>query len=382
MEASTPDRLNISKINSPAFVIDIKKLGENCEILSEVHRTAGVKILLALKGFAMFSTFPLVRKYLDGVCASSLNEAKLGRRKFGGEVHSYSPAYSGKSLSALCRYSDHIVFNTPGQYEKYEIIRRKFSRISFGLRINPEHSETEIYDPSAPFSRLGSVRSEIPPGFIRKLDGIHIHNLCEKNSDSLVRTWEAVEKNFGNELQGLKWINLGGGHHITREDYDIRLLTDLLVEIRKKYNTEVYLEPGEAVALNAGWLVSRVLETMHNKMDLAVLDTSASCHMPDVLEMPYRPHIPGSGKAGEKKYTYRLGGVSCLAGDVIGEYSFDQPLKPGDTLVFSDMAHYSMVKTTTFNGVNLPSIYSFDSDRGKLKLIRRFGYHDFRSRLS
>ncbi|MBN1647378.1 MAG: carboxynorspermidine decarboxylase [Spirochaetales bacterium] len=384
METNPTGRLDLSGVKTPAFLVDEVLLEKNCRLLSSLRERTGTKILLALKGFAMFSTFPLVRKYLDGTCASSWNEARLGREEFGKEVHSYSPAYSEQSLQACLELSDHVVFNTPGQLRRFAALRRHYPGVSCGLRINPDHSETEtaIYDPSAPYSRLGSLRSEIEKGFLCELDGIHVHNLCEKNADALVRTWQTVEKQFGDELGELKWINLGGGHHITRPDYDIELLTNLLVEIRDKYGVQLYLEPGEAVALNCGWLATTVLDTMHNAMDIAVLDTSASCHMPDVLEMPYRPDIYGAGTPGEKQHTYRLGGVSCLAGDVIGDYSFERQIKPGDVLLFGDMAHYSMVKTTTFNGIALPSIYLFNSVSGEARLVRQFTYEDFRGRLS
>jgi len=385
MERRSPAGLDLSGIETPAFAVDLALLEKNARIIADIGKKSGATVLLALKGFSMFSTFPMLRNYVQGCCASSVHEAMLGREELGLQVHSYSPAYKEEELRRLMELSDHIIFNSPSQWERFESLRRQYShRVSFGLRINPNHSETEttIYDPSAPKSRLGTLVEELHPDFLKKVEGIHIHNLCEKNADHLVRTWKAVESQLGSGLKGLKWINLGGGHHITRKDYQRDKLIDLVQQIRARYKVEVILEPGEAWALNAGFLVSTLLDTLYNQGELGILDTSASCHMPDVLEMPYRPHILGSGKAHEKNYTYRLGGMTCLAGDVIGDYSFDEPLKPGDPLVFTDMAHYSMVKTNSFNGVNLPSIYLYDSRTGRQKLIRRFGYEDFKSRLS
>ena len=385
MERDHLKGLDLGTVRSPAFVVDTALLDKNARIMQQVASSSGASVLLALKGFSMFSTFPLLKPYLSGICASSVHEAILGREEMGLEVHSYSPAYSRESLKELVELSDHLIFNSPSQWERFSDLREEYAgRVSYGLRFNPSHSETEtaIYDPSAPLSRLGTIRQELPEGFLKQADGVHIHNLCEKDSGALVRTWDAVEKALGPELKGLKWINLGGGHHITREDYDRDELVELVKTIKSRYGTEVYLEPGEAWALNTGYLIATVLDIHRNRGDLAILDTSASCHMPDVLEMPYRPEILDAGKKGEKAHTYRLGGVTCLAGDVIGDYSFDTPLKPGDKLIFTDMAHYSMVKTTTFNGVALPSQYLFDSRSGKLQLVKHFGYEDFRSRLS
>ena len=385
MENCSLRELDLSQLKSPAFVVDLSLLENNARIMKSVGEKSGAGMLLALKGFSMFSTFDMLRPYVRGICASSVNEARLGREEMGLEVHSYSPAYSRESLKELLSLSDHLIFNSPGQWERFKDLREKAGKgVSFGLRYNPGHSETEyaIYDPSAPRSRLGSLREEIPAGFLANFEGLHVHNLCEKDAPALVRTWDAVETALGDELKGLKWINLGGGHLITREGYRRDELIQLVRRIRETYKAEVYLEPGEAWALNAGYLVSTVLDIHKNQGNLAILDTSASCHMPDVLEMPYRPHIIGSGEEGEKEYSYRIGGVTCLAGDVIGDYSFDKPLSIGDKLIFTDMAHYSMVKTTTFNGVALPSLYLYDSERDKLTLVKEFGYEDFRSRLS
>jgi len=384
VERYFPDGLDVRKLDSPAFAVDRALLERNARIMEAVGRESGASMLLALKGFALYASFDTLRPYLQGVCASSVDEARLGREEMGLEVHSYSPAYAEKDLRTLLELSDHVVFNSPGQWKLFASLREEFPGVSCGLRINPAHRETEtaLYDPSAPLSRLGTLCERIPEGFLKEVEGIHIHNLCEKDSDALIRTWASVEKQLGKRLEGLKWINLGGGHHITRDDYHREELIELVQTIRQRYGVQVYLEPGEAWALNTGYLVSTVLDLHWNQQDLAILDTSASCHMPDVLEMPYRPHILGSGEPGEKKYSYRLGGMTCLAGDIIGDYSFDQPLKRGDKLIFTDMAHYSMVKTTTFNGVRLPSIYLYDSRTGEQQLQKRFEYQDYRSRLS
>lgn len=376
----------LTGLRTPCFVVNETRIEENLKIIDRVQQEAGCKILLAFKGFAMWSLAPLVRKYLPGVSASSVNEAFLGREKFGGELHVYAPAYSENDLNFLVRLADHIVFNSPDQWEKYKPLMKLNPHISAGLRINPEHSEveTKIYDPCAPFSRLGTPRKN----FLENLDklggieGLHFHNLCELNSDSLERTLKVVEENFGFYFNKLKWINFGGGHHITRSDYDVERLISIIKDFKKKYNLQVYLEPGEAIALNCGVLIAEVLDTFNNGMDIAILDASATTHMPDVLEMPYRPAILNGANPGEKAFTYRLGGPSCLAGDVIGDYSFDKPLKSGDKLVFGDMAHYSMVKTTTFNGVGLPSIYIYNSDKNEISLVKHFGYEDFKGRLS
>jgi len=375
------------RVPTPAYVVDLKALENNLRILAGVKKRSGARVLLALKAFSMFSTFGLIGRYLDGVCASSPDEARLGQEEMGGEVHSYSPAYTEPTLLEFLNYSDHVIFNSQAQLDRFRPLLAQKSlngSLSIGLRLNPEQPEAEVplYDPSAPYSRLGIPVSQFDGDNLSGVEGFHVHNLCEQNADALVRTWKVLERKFGRWMQGLSWINLGGGHHITRPDYRIDLLTDLVLSIRKRFGVTVYLEPGEAVALDAGVLVASVADVIHNGMAIAVLDTSAACHMPDVLEMPYRPTVWGAGSPGEKAYTYRLGGLSCLAGDVIGDYSFDAPLKPGDRLVFTDMAHYTMVKTTTFNGVRLPSIAVFDPADDSYRVIRTFGYEEFRSRLS
>ncbi len=368
---------------SPAYVVDLDRLRHNLFILDHVQQKSGAKILMAMKAFSMWSVFPLIRQYLKGVCASSPWEARLGREEFGGEVHSFAAAYRESDVTELLAISDHLVFNSFNQLELFRPQWEK-SGVSIGLRVNPEHSEghTPIYDPCAPMSRLGIPRAEFEGRSLAGVDGLHFHTLCEQLFDPLARTARVFEEKFGQFLPGMKWLNLGGGHHITREGYDIDGLVDLVKHFRGKYGLEVYLEPGEAVAINTGVLVSQVLDVVHNRMDIAILDVSATCHMPDVLEMPYRPTITGGGDPGTLPHTYRLAGPSCLAGDVIGDWSFDRKLSPGDRLVFEDMSHYTMVKTTFFNGIQHPAICTWESGSEELKVIRKFGYGDFKSRLS
>ena len=370
-------------ISTPYFLVDETRLVQNLEILRQVADQAGCKILLAQKAFSMFSCYPLLRRYLAGSTASGLYEARLGREHFGGETHVFSPAYKPEEFEELLSYADHFVFNSPRQLQKFGPAAKAAGK-AVGLRVNPECSTQEghaIYDPCAPGSRLGTTLANFDESLLPLLDGLHFHTLCEQNSDDLETTVAAFEEKFGRYLHGLKWINLGGGHHITRKDYDRERLVRIVKHLKETYQVEIYLEPGEAVVLNAGFLVTSVLETLHNGMDIAILDTSAACHMPDVLEMPYRPPLQNSGESGEKAYTYRLGGPTCLAGDVIGDYSFDAPLNEGDRLVFEDMALYTMVKTNTFNGMPLPAIVWRDAN-GQEKLVKAFGYEDFKNRLS
>lgn len=381
----TYPNIPFSGIPTPCYVVDEEALRRNLEILAEVQDRADCTIILALKGFAMWSAFPIVKKYLRGTTASSVNEARLGREEFGGEVHVYAPAYADHEIPELVRLADHITFNSFSQWNRFKrVVQSSPKRVSCGLRINPEHSEVKValYDPCAPCSRLGMTRAHFEGESLEGLEGLHFHTLCELNSDSLERTLKVVEQKFGPFIRRMKWINFGGGHHISRADYDVELLVRLVSSFRKRYEVQVYLEPGEAVALNTGVLVASVLDTFHHGMDIAILDTSATAHMPDVLEMPYRPQIVGAAMPNEKKYTYRLGGLTCLAGDVIGDYSFDEPLKEGDRLVFLDMAHYTMVKNTAFNGVPLPSIALHDPLTGQTRVVRRFGYEDYKGRLS
>ena len=374
---------DFESVETPCYVVGEKELLKNASILKEVMERTGCKILLAQKAFSMYSVYPMLSKYLKGTTASGLFEAKLGREEFDGEVHVFSPAYKQSEMDELVKIADHIVFNSFSQWKKFRnSIKNCGRKISCGIRCNPEYSEieTDIYNPCFRNSRLGVTLENFEENELEGIDGLHFHTMCEQGADVLKRTIPHIEEKFGKYLSKMKWINLGGGHHITKDGYDLDTLCQCVNYFRDKYGLEVYLEPGEAVALNAGWLVTEVLETQKNGMDLAILDTSAACHMPDVLEMPYRPEIIGAGLPGEKEYTYRLGGPTCLAGDIIGDYSFDKPLKSGDRLVFCDMAIYSMVKNNTFNGMPLPSIYLAHTD-GTTELIRKFGYEDFKSRL-
>ncbi len=370
-------------LSTPYFLVDETRLLHNLNILKDVSKRAGCKILLAQKAFSMFSVYPLLRRYLAGTTASGLYEARLGHEEFGGETHVFSPAFREDEFEEVLNYADYIVFNSPTQVKKYSE-RAKAAGKYIGLRTNPEKStqnDLAIYDPCAPGSRLGTTLANFDESILPLLDGLHFHTLCEQNSDALDATVEAFKEKFGKYLKGMKWLNLGGGHHITRSDYDLDLLISIVKRLRETYNLEVYLEPGEAVVLNAGYLVTSVLEIFRNEIEIAILDTSATCHMPDVLEMPYRPPLQESGPPGEKANTYRLTGQTCLAGDVIGDYSFDLPLREGDKLIFEDMALYTMVKTNTFNGIPLPSIVFRDSN-GMNRVVREFGYEDFKNRLS
>ncbi len=376
--------IDYSTVPSPSYVVDERLLVKNLEILDSVQQRTGAHILLAQKGFSMHALYPLIGQYLKGVTSSSLFEARLGYEKMGKETHVYAPAYVDAEFDEMMKYSDHIVFNSFSQWHRFkDRVQSADKKISCGIRINPEYSEIEVplYDPCYNYSRMGTTLDNFDESDLEGIDGLHFHTMCEQNSDTLERTLKVVEEKFGKYMHGMKWVNFGGGHHITRADYDLDTLCRCITHIKETYNVEVYLEPGEAIALNAGYLVATVLDTMKNGMDIAILDTSAECHMPDVLAMPYRPHIIGSGKPGEHPYTYRLGGLTCLAGDVIGDYSFPEPLQPGDRLVFTDMAIYSMVKNHMFNGVNLPSIVSYNDEEGA-RVIRKFEFEDFSGRLS
>lgn len=376
---------DFGKLPTPCYIVDERLLIKNLEILDSVQKRTGCKILLAQKGFSMHAVYPLIGKYLKGVTSSSLFEARLGYEKMGKEVHVYAPAYIEEEFDELLKYTDHIVFNSFAQWERFRARVKSYpgKRIECGIRINPEYSEQEhaIYDPCSRHSRLGVTLKNFRPEQLDGIDGLHFHTMCEQNSDTLERTAGAVEEKFGEFIKHMKWLNFGGGHHITRQDYDIETLVRTISRFQDKYGVQVYLEPGEAVALNTGYLVAEVLDIVENEMNIAILDTSAACHMPDVLEMPYRPSIIAAGKPGENKYTYRLGGPTCLAGDIIGDYSFREPLNPGDRLVFCDMAHYTMVKNNTFNGVNLPAIVLYSQKDGA-EIVRKFQYSDFETRLS
>ena len=382
-------RFDPTRVETPAFVVDEGLLVDNLTVLGRVKARTGCRILLALKCFAMFRVFPLLAEVLDGVCCSSPHEAQLGREEFGREVHSFAAAYSAADIEALALTSDHLVFNSFAQKERFMPLARQRAAavgrgLEFGLRINPEHSEgaVPLYDPCAPGSRLGIRRADFRTDRLDGISGLHWHNLCEQDADCLERTVAAVEEAFGDVLPRMAYVNFGGGHHITRPGYDLDLLVQVVNRFRERWGVQVYLEPGEAVALNAGYLVATVLDVVNADLPVAIIDASVPAHMPDVLEMPYRPHIIGVGEPGEKGWTCRIGGLSCLAGDVAGEYSFDRPLAPGDRLVFTDMAIYTMVKTNTFNGVQLPSILLYHPDEDRLETVRRFGYEDFKTRLS
>lgn len=370
-------------LKTPCFLVDERKLIHNLEILQKLQQDTGCKVLLAQKAFSMFSCYPLISRYLMGSTASGLYEARLAHEHFPGEVHVFSPAFQQEEVDELLGYADHFVFNSPSQLKKYgEKVKQAGKQV--GLRVNPEHSTQEghaIYDPCSPGSRLGTVADQFPEDMLPLLDGLHFHTLCEQDSDDLESTVIAFEEKFGKYLSQMKWINLGGGHHITRPGYDIPRLVWIIKHLKEKYGVEVYLEPGEAVVYHAGYLYSRVLEIVENGIKVAILDTSAACHMPDVLEMPYRPPVKDSGEPDELAYTYRLAGPTCLAGDVIGDYSFSKPLEEGSLIVLEDMALYTMVKTNTFNGMPLPDIVYRKSD-GTCQVIRSFVYEDFKNRLS
>lgn len=370
-------------LKTPCFAVDRRLLKKNAEILDLVRKKSGAKVLLALKAYSMFSSFELLSSYLDGCCASSPHEARLGREEFGGEVHSFAAAFSDDDMKEIITYSDHVVFNSIAQYEKFYPKYKSLAK-TFGLRINPQHSEgtAAIYDPCAPFSRLGIPVENLPENLPEGITGLHFHTLCEQDSFALERTLAAVKEKAGLQLQQCTWLNMGGGHHITRDDYDAAHLCSLIQSLKDDYGFEVYLEPGEAVALNAGFLAATVLDIVENGMKIAVLDASAAAHTPDVIEMPYRPQVIGSGEANEKEHTYRFAGLSCLAGDVFGDYSFDSPLSVGDRVLFTDMAIYSMVKTNTFNGLTLPDIVYYDGDTGEILHTKSFSYTDFKERLS
>lgn len=382
MPSFSPDR-----VETPAYVVDLALLKKNLELLAHVQKEAGCKVLLALKGFSMFSTFPLVRQYLSGCCASGLHEALLAHHEFRKEVHVYCPAFKDEEMAQILPIAGHVSFNSVQQWKKFRPVLEAAGdkAPSPGLRVNPERSTVEValYDPCSPGCRLGTRASEIHGGDLDGLEGLHFHALCEQGADALALVLEAVEERFAGFLKQVKWVNMGGGHHITKPGYDVERLIRMVREFRERHGVDVYLEPGEAIALNTGYLVASVLDIVGTPgSQTAILDVSATCHMPDTLEMPYRPFIVGSGQPGELAYTYTLGGTSCLAGDVINDYSFAEPLVPGRKLVFTDMAHYTMVKTTTFNGVPHPDIATYDPALDELRVVRRFGYEDFRNKLS
>ncbi|HFU4115588.1 TPA: carboxynorspermidine decarboxylase [Streptococcus suis] len=375
--------MRINQVPTPAYVIDEAKLVNNLEILKSVQDRTGCKVLLAQKAFSMYATYPLISQYLAGTTASGLYEAKLGREEFGGEVHVFAPAFKDADLEEILEIADHVVFNSERQLRKH-VDKCRAAGVSVGLRINPECStqdEHALYDPCATGSRFGVRISQFSEDLLDLVDGLHFHTLCEQNSDDLKTTLDAVEAKFGPYLHRIKWLNMGGGHHVTREDYDLELLVSSIQHMQETYGLEVYIEPGEAIALNAGYLVTEVLDIVENGIETLVLDASATCHMPDVLEMPYRPPLRHGFEAGEKAFTYRLSSNTCLTGDIIGDYSFERPVEIGDKLYFEDMAIYSFVKNNTFNGIGLPSLAIMDK-AGDCRIIKEFGYEDFKGRLS
>ncbi|HUH42331.1 MAG TPA: carboxynorspermidine decarboxylase [Sulfurimonas sp.] len=376
-------------ISTPYYMCDESLLRANLEILNHVQKQSGAKVILALKGFAMWSTFPLVKQYLKGCTSSGLHEALLAREEFAQndknlEVHTYSPAFKDEDIDEIAKISNHIVFNSPSQLFKYSSRVKKINpKISLSLRINPEQSSSpkDIYNPCGVYSRLGTTLANFDEKVLAHIDGLNFHALCEQDVDALEDVLKAFEEKFSKYFKNLKYINFGGGHHITKKGYDVERLIKIIKDFRAKYDVDVYLEPGEAVGWETGVLVSTVLDIVHNGMDIAILDTSAEAHMPDTLAMPYRAMVRGSGMAGEKKYTYRFGGNTCLAGDIMGDYSFDEPLKVGDKVIFEDQIHYTFVKNTTFNGIKLPSLVILREDK-TLDVIKEFGYQDYRNRLS
>lgn len=375
--------MRIDQVPTPAYVIDEAKLVNNLEILKSVQDRTGCKVLLAQKAFSMYATYPLISQYLAGTTASGLYEAKLGREEFGGEVHVFAPAFKDADLEEILEIADHIVFNSERQLRKH-VDKCRAVGVSVGLRINPECStqgDHALYDPCAAGSRFGVRIDQFSEDLVDLVDGLHFHTLCEQNSDDLKTTLDAVEAKFGPYLHRIKWLNMGGGHHVTREDYDLDLLISSIQHMQETYGLEVYIEPGEAIALNAGYLVTEVLDIIENGIETLVLDASATCHMPDVLEMPYRPPLRHGFEAGEKAYTYRLSSNTCLTGDIIGDYSFEKPVEIGDKLYFEDMAIYSFVKNNTFNGIGLPSLVLMDKT-GDCRIVKSFGYEDFKGRLS
>lgn len=374
----------LSTLPSPCWLLEEEKLQHNLELLSAVKQQSGAKILLALKGYALWKSFPFIKPYLDGCCASGLHEAKLAEETFGKEVHTYSPAFKEEEIEEIASISHHMVFNSPVQFHRFAAQAKEINpALSLGLRVNPEYSESpkEIYNPCGLYSRLGTTLENMDESILDLCDGLHFHALCEQDSNALENVLKNFEEKFGSYIPKMKWINFGGGHHITRKGYDIQKLIALIQAFKKKYGVEVYLEPGEAVGWETGPLVTTVLDIVHNGMDIAILDSSAEAHMPDTIIMPYRAEVRGAGNAGEKAHTYRLAGNTCLAGDIMGDYSFDAPLEIGDKVIFEDQMHYTMVKATTFNGVKLPSIAIKRVD-GTVEVVREFGYEDFKNRLS
>lgn len=396
MQFTDFSRLDLKRLPTPCFVVDEVAVERNLQILQDVSRRSGAKVLQALKAFSMFSLAPLSHRYLSGTCASGLHEARLAQNYYGGEIHVFSAAFCEADLRQLLVFADHVVFNSVSQLLRFESLCKQAQQarpgLRFGLRVNPQHSEgtTPLYDPCAPGSRLGVTRAQLDSAMedatfrraFQLVSGLHFHTLCEQLFEPLARTLTAVTEQFGHLFETLQWINFGGGHHISQPEYEVDRLVQCIRTFSLEHDLQVYLEPGEAVALGTGVLVSEVLDVVAGEPEKLILDTSATCHMPDTLEMPYRADIQGAGTAGEKAFTYSLGGLTCLAGDVMGDYSFDAPVTTGQRLVFEDMAHYTMVKSSTFNGTRLPAIAIWNSDTNALRVVKAFDYDDFESRLS
>ncbi|HIP18572.1 MAG TPA: carboxynorspermidine decarboxylase [Sulfurovum sp.] len=377
-------KISLSNLPSPCWLLEETLLQNNLEILQKVKDESGAKVLLALKGYALWKSFDTVKKTLDGCCASGLYEAKLADETFGKEVHTYAPAFKEEEIAEIAEISHHLVFNSPSQFKRFSKKAKEINpSLSLGLRVNPEYSASpkEIYNPCGLHSRLGTTLENFDESIVNDLDGLHFHALCEQDSNALEAVLKSFEERFGEYIPQMKWINFGGGHHITRKGYNVEKLITLIKDFKTKYGVEVYLEPGEAVGWETGTLIATVLDIVHNGMEIAILDTSAEAHMPDTIIMPYRAEIRGAGEAGEKTHTYRLSGNTCLAGDIMGDYSFDNPLKIGDKIIFEDQMHYTMVKATTFNGIKLPSIAIKRID-GSIEVVKEFGYENFKERLS
>ena len=377
-------KTSLTNLPSPCWILEESSLITNLELLKYIKKQSGVKILLALKGYALWKSFEIIKPYLDGCCASGLYEAKLAHESFNKEVHTYAPAFKEEELEEIAKISHHIVFNSSSQFMYFSKKALDINpNLSLGLRVNPEYSASpkEIYNPCGIYSRLGTTIVNFDESILKYCDGLHFHALCEQDSDALESVLKNFEDKFAKYIPKMKWINFGGGHHITRKGYDVEKLIELIVKFKEKYDVEVYLEPGEAIGWEAGTLMCTVLDIVHNGIEIAILDTSAEAHMPDTIIMPYRAEVSNASVTGDKKYTYRLAGNTCLAGDIMGDYSFDAPLEIGDKIIFEDQMHYTMVKATTFNGIKLPSI-AIQRVNGEVEVVREFKYEDFKDRLS
>jgi carboxynorspermidine decarboxylase len=376
--------IDYKSLPSPCWLLEEEKLIKNLKVIEQVKKESGAKVLLALKGYALWKSFDIIRPYLEGCCASGLHEAKLAHEAFKKEVHTYSPAFKSEEIEEIASISHHLVFNSPAQFKQFSAKAKEVNpQLSLGLRINPEFSQApkEIYNPCGLYSRLGTTLENFDESILDECDGLHFHALCEEDSDALEGVLATFEEKFGAYIPKMKWINFGGGHHITRRGYDVDKLITLIKSFKSKYGVEVYLEPGEAIGWQTGPLIATVLDIVHNGIDIAILDTSAEAHMPDTIIMPYRADVRDSGNTGEKSYTYRLAGNTCLAGDIMGDYSFDEPLQIGQRIIFEDQMHYTMVKATTFNGIKLPAI-AIQKNDGSIEVVREFGYQEFKGRLS